>query len=96
MAEPVGLMTPEKREHVRRKRIRLAALKRHAAARGRDGKSELAVAAGRASARGRHDDEAWGLEMALRRWHPRTNGKPPAGTAGDLENNSYDGEGYHD
>ena len=62
-------MTIKQREHVRRMRIRLAALKRHAAARGRDGKSDLAVAAGRASARGRQDNSAWGLEMSIRRWY---------------------------
>ena len=63
-------MTPtERRERGRRLKIRLAALKRHAAARGADGKSELAVAAGKASGRQREGDEAWGLELALRRWH---------------------------
>jgi hypothetical protein len=60
----------ESREHVRRLRIRLAALKRHAAARGPDGKSELAVAAGKASGRTREGDRAWALDMALRRWYP--------------------------
>ena len=41
----------DRRERRRRLRIKLAALKRHAASRGPDGKSELAVAAGRASGR---------------------------------------------
>jgi hypothetical protein len=63
-------MAISREERARRLRIRLAALKRHAAARGRDGKSKLAVAAGRASGRSRQDDSAWGLEMSLRRWHP--------------------------
>jgi hypothetical protein len=61
--------SPENREHVRRLRIRLAALKRHAAARGPDGKSELAVAAGKASGRTREGDQAWALDMAIKRWH---------------------------
>ena len=56
------------RERVRRMRIRLAALKRHAAARNPNtGKSELAVAAGKASGRTREGDKAFGLELALRR-----------------------------
>ena len=59
------------RERVRRFRLRLAALKRHAAARGEDGKSTLAVAAGKASGVSREGDEVWGLELALRRWYPR-------------------------
>jgi hypothetical protein len=44
----------------------------HDAARGPDGRSSLAVAAGRASGRERQDDSAWGLDMALRRWHGDT------------------------
>ena len=60
-----------KREHIRRMRIRLAALRRHAAARDPStGRSLLAVAAGRASAIRREGDRAWGLEMALKRWAP--------------------------
>ena len=62
--------TPADRERVRRMRIRLAALKRHAAAKGPDGKSELAVSAGKASGRQREGDHAFGLELALRRWYP--------------------------
>lgn len=63
-------MSPiERREQGRRLKIRLAALKRHAAARGPDGRSELAVAAGKASARQREGDQAWGLGLAIRRWH---------------------------
>ena len=59
------------REHVRRMRIRLAALRRHQAARDPlTGKSSLAVAAGQASGRQREGDRAWGLESALRRWYP--------------------------
>ncbi len=59
----------ERREHGRRLKIRLVALRRHAAARGPDGKSELAVAAGKSSARQRAGDTAWGLDLAIRRWH---------------------------
>jgi len=63
-------MTPEQREHVRRLKIRLAALKRHAKAKDpQTGKSELAVAAGRASGRTREGDKAFGLDLALKRWH---------------------------
>ena len=65
------MSTPEQREHARRLKLRLAALKRHAAARGPDGRSELAVAAGKASARQRDGDRAWGLEMALKRWYAK-------------------------
>ena len=65
------MSTPESREHVRRMRIRLAALRRHEAARDpHSGKSTLAVAAGQASGKRREGDKAWALEMALRRWHP--------------------------
>ena len=46
-----GMSPQERREHVRRLRIRLAALRRHEAARGPDGRSELAVAAGKAVVR---------------------------------------------
>ena len=63
-------MTPADREHVRRLRIRLAALRRHKAARGPDGKSQLAVAAGQASGRQREGDKVWALGMAIRRWYP--------------------------
>ena len=64
--------SPADRERVRRLRIRLAALRRHAAARDpTTGKSTLAVAAGQASGRRREGDRAWGLECALKRWHPR-------------------------
>lgn len=65
-------MTPkERREHGRRLKIRLSALKRHAAARDPlTGKSTLAQEAGRASARARVGDKVFGLELALRRWHP--------------------------
>ena len=64
------MSTPADREHIRRLKIKLAALRRHAASRGQDGKSELAVIAGRASGQRREGDRAWALEMALRRWHP--------------------------
>jgi hypothetical protein len=69
-------MSPaEEREHLRRLRIRLAALKRQRAARDPvTGKSTLAVAAGRASAKYREGDQAWGLELAIKRWY-RTNEK---------------------
>ena len=63
-------MTPaEQRERGRRLKIRLAALRRHAAARGADGKSTIAVEAGKASARQREGNQAWGLDLAIRRWH---------------------------
>jgi hypothetical protein len=63
----------EEREHLRRLRIRLSALKRHRAARDPvTGKSTLAVAAGRASAKHRDGDQAWGLDLAIRRWHRRS------------------------
>ena len=64
--------SPEERERVRRMRIRLAALRRHAYAHDPvTGKSALAVAAGQASGRQREGDRAWGLESALKRWHPK-------------------------
>ncbi len=65
------------REHVRRMRIKLAALRRHEAARDpATGKSTLAVAAGQASGRIREGDRVWGLESALKRWHPRSRQDP--------------------
>jgi len=61
----------EKREHVRRLRIRLAALKRHQASRDPlTGKSMLAVTAGKASGVSREGDRAFGLALALKRWWP--------------------------
>ena len=61
----------EKREHVRRLRIRLAALKRHEAARDPlTGKSTLAVIAGKASGVSREGDRSFGLALALKRWWP--------------------------
>lgn len=69
--------SPAERERVRRLRIRLAALRRHAAARDpATGKSSLAVAAGQASGRRREGDRAWGLEWALRRWYPTQEVRP--------------------
>ena len=67
-----GLVSsPDNRERRRRLRIKLAALRRHQAARDPlTGKSSLAVAAGQASGRRREGDRAWGLEYALKRWHP--------------------------
>ena len=63
--------SPASREHVRRMRIKLAAIRRHEAARDpATGKSTLAVAAGQASGRKREGDRVWGLENALKRWHP--------------------------
>ena len=56
-------------------RIRLAALRRHQAARGPDGRSELAVAAGKASGIAREGDQAFGLGLAMLRWHPEKNEK---------------------
>ena len=73
--EPTGDPPSTDRERARRFRLRLAALKRHAAARGEDGKSALAVAAGKASGASREADTAWGLELALRRWYPKDGGK---------------------
>ena len=62
----------EKREHALRLRIRLAALERHGAAKDPvTGKSELAVSAGKASAKERKGNSAWGLRMALNRWYPK-------------------------
>lgn len=58
----------QRRELLRREKIRLAALKRHREARGTDGKSQLAVDAGRWSGIAREGDSSWGKEMALRRW----------------------------
>ena len=69
------------RERVRRLRIRLAALRRHEAARDPiTGKSDLAVAAGQASGRKREGDRVWGLESALKRWHPKTYEKADGAT----------------
>lgn len=63
--------SPADRERLRRLRIRLAALRRHAAARDpATGKSALAIAAGLVSGRQREGDRVWGLECALKRWHP--------------------------
>ncbi len=63
--------SPSRREHIRRMRIRLAALRRHETARDPEtGKSSLAVAAGKASGRRRKGDRVWGLQNALHRWYP--------------------------
>ena len=80
--------SPVDRERVRRLRIRLAALRRHAAARGPDGRSELAVAAGKASGIAREGDKVWALDMAIRRWHPEQsrNGKSTVGTVDGTSN----------
>ena len=65
------MSTPEQREHVRRLKIKAAALRRHQAAKDPlTGKSTLAQSAGRASGRRREGDRAWALEMAIRRWYP--------------------------
>ena len=70
------MTSSERREHLRRLRIRSAALKRHRAARDPvTGKSTLAVAAGRASAKEREGDRAWGLDLAIKRWHERDDGQ---------------------
>ena len=66
------MSTPKKREHTPRLKLRLAALKRHAAARGPDGKSELTVAAEKASGRPRQGDRAWALDMGIRAGTRRT------------------------
>ena len=65
-------MTPvEKREHIRRLKIRAAALERHRAARDPDtGKSSLAVSAGQRSGLARRGDRAWAVRMAIKRWYP--------------------------
>lgn len=64
------MSTSASREHVRRLKIRLAALKRHQAARDPvSGKSSLAVSGGKASAKQREGDRAWGLDLAIKRWH---------------------------
>ena len=63
---------PGSREHIRRMRIRLAALRRHEAAKDPvSGKSSLAVKAGKISGQQRRGDRAWGLENALNRWYPK-------------------------
>ena len=63
---------PGSREDIRRMRIRLAALRRHEAARNPvSGKSSLAVKAGKISGQKRRGDRAWGLENALKRWYPK-------------------------
>ena len=68
-------MTPEEREHVRRLKIKAAALRRHREAKDPStGKSTLAQSAGRASGRRREGDKAWALEMAIRRWYPEAIG----------------------
>ena len=65
-------MTPaERRNHVRKMKIKASALRRHANAKDPlTGKSFLAQTAGRASALQREGDSAWGVSMAIRRWHP--------------------------
>jgi len=73
------------RDRVRRLRIRLAALRRHEAARNPiTGKSDLAVAAGQASERKREGDRVWELESALKRWHPKTYEKAGVCTTSQL------------
>ena len=63
-----------KKEHLRRMKIRLAALKQHAKPRNPvTGRSALVESAGRASGRRREGDSAWGLEMSLQRWYPTKN-----------------------
>ena len=60
-------------EHVANLRRRAAMLARHARALGPDGKSTLAVQAGRLGGRRTAEKQAcpseWGLRMALKRWH---------------------------
>ncbi len=66
------MVSPGSREHIRRMRIRLAALRRHEAARDPvSGKSSLAVKAGIISGQKRKGDRAWGLQNALKRWYPK-------------------------
>jgi len=64
----------EKIERARRLKLRLVALQRHSAARGPDGKSALAVEAGRCAGaiavQRAGSGEILGLMLALRRWHP--------------------------
>ena len=68
-------MSPDQREHVRRLKIRAAALRRHRESKDpMTGKSSLAQSAGRASGKQREGDRAWALEMAIRRWYPETIG----------------------
>ena len=66
------MSSPREREHVRRLKIKAAALERHRASRGPDGKSLLAVEAGRASGVKRLGDKGWAVRMAIRRWYPDT------------------------
>lgn len=64
----------EKVERARRLKLRLAMLQRHNAARGPDGKSALAVEAGRRAGaiavEKAGSGEILGLMLALKRWHP--------------------------
>ena len=65
------MTSAEKREHIRRLKIRAAALERHKAARDPDtGKSSLAVSAGQRSGLARQGDRAWAIRMAIKRWYP--------------------------
>ena len=68
------MSTPESRERARRLKIKASALREHQKAKDPlTGKSVLAMAAGKASARARIDDKAWGVTMAVRRWSPEAN-----------------------
>ena len=69
-----------RRQRLANLRRRLALLRHHAAQRGPDGKSQQAVRAGRLGGRKRADGhpggpQAFGLELALRRWYPE-DGQP--------------------
>jgi len=74
-ATPVAVrekVTPmhEETRRLRKLRLRLHALRRHAEARDPEtGKSRLAVEAGRASGRQREGSALWGLSMAAKRWY---------------------------
>ena len=64
-------MNPDQREHVRRLKIRAAALERHQRLRDpHTGKSALAVSAGKRSGQQRQGDRAWAVRMAIKRWYP--------------------------
>jgi hypothetical protein len=75
----------ERRKKAANLKRRLATLRQHERARGPDGKSSIAQAGGRVGGRRRAGSfeggpTAWGLAMALKRWHgielPKDGEKP--------------------
>ena len=69
----MGAAVDPERQRIANMRRRAAALERHYGARGPDGKSRLAMAAGRLGGQKTASrlgcPRAWGLHMALKRWH---------------------------